>query len=434
MSALQIECFPEAPAEWPRKVFADVAAVNPTYKLNKTTDYPFIEMAAVAEDFGGIISFDYRKADASGLARFKVGDILFGKITPCAENGKVALVKALPSEFGLGSTEFIVLSPRNGNDRRFVYAIACANPVHGRAVSRMEGSTGRLRVNADVFTKRLVVAAPPEQEQRAIADILDAVDAVIGHARTAAEKARRLKRGLMQRFFVDALGRISSADRPGRRVKQGWRLLPTGSLLDSEPKNGYSRETSAQPPGYATFSIGAVRDGKIDLKNPEHLKYSRISDALAEQFAVRKGDILIVRGNANSDLVGKCGVIDEYPPGCIYSDILKRVSFRDSDDGVMPKYAALDWNHFLVHNQVLKLAKTSNGTLKINTRDVKRIVMPVPPRIEQARLVEMVKAADDQIQAVTAKLRSMERLKRGLMQDLLTGKVRVAAAWKAARR
>ena len=422
---MQIECFPDAPAEWPRKVFADIAGVNPKYGLKKSTDYPFIEMAAVAENFGGIISFDYRKADASGLARFKVGDILFGKITPCAENGKVALVKDLPLEFGLGSTEFIVLSPCNGNDRRFVYAIACANPVHGRAVSRMEGSTGRLRVTEDVFTKWLVVAAPPEPEQRAIADILNEVDAAIERTRTAIEKARRLKRGLMQRFFEVALGPISSADRPGRRVKPGWRLLPTGSLLDAEPKNGYSPECSPQPPGYPTFSIGAVRNGKIDLKNHEHLKYSRISDALAEKFAVRKGDILIVRGNANPDLVGKCGVIDEFPTGCIYSDILKRVSFRDTDDGVMPTYAALVWNHFLVHNQVLKLAKTSNGTLKINSRDVKRIVMPVPPRNEQIRLVDMVQAAEDQIQTIIAKLRSLERLKRGLMQDLLTGKRRV---------
>lgn len=199
--------------------------------------------------------------------------------------------------------------------------------------------------------RKVQCALPGEREQQAVASILDAADTAIESTRTAIEKAQRLKRGLIQRFFEDALGRISSADRPGRKLRNGWRLLPTGSLLDGEPKNGYSPECSSQPPGYPSFSIGAVRDGKIDLKNPEHLKYCRIPDASAQKFAVRKGDILIVRGNANPDLVGKCGVIDEFPHGCIYPDILKRVAFRDTNDGVIPAYAALVWNYGLVHTR-----------------------------------------------------------------------------------
>src|ERR1043166_9199831 len=115
---MQIDCFPDAPDDWGRGPIEQFAKVAPRYRLDTAKAYPFVEMANVAERFGGIKAFDWRKLEGSGLARFKVNDILFGKITPCAENGKVALVKEVPDEFGLGSTEFIVLSPRADNDPR----------------------------------------------------------------------------------------------------------------------------------------------------------------------------------------------------------------------------------------------------------------------------------------------------------------------------
>lgn len=145
------------------------------------------------------------------------------------------------------------------------------------------------------------------------------------------------------------------------------------------------------------------------------------------KYAVRKGDILVVRGNANPDLVGKCGMIADFPDGCIYPDILMRIVFADHEDGVLPHYAAVVWNHPLVHNQVLKRAKTSNGTLKINSRDVKQIVLPVPPRDQQLDILRLVSAQDTLTECLSSKVNSLIRLKRGLMQDLLTDRVCVPA-------
>jgi len=48
---MRVDCFPEAPTEWSRRVFSEVAAVNPRYQLDKYVEYPFVEMAAVAENF-----------------------------------------------------------------------------------------------------------------------------------------------------------------------------------------------------------------------------------------------------------------------------------------------------------------------------------------------------------------------------------------------
>jgi type I restriction enzyme S subunit len=176
---MQNDCFPDTPPEWDKRPISALADINPRYPVKKGQELPFIEMAAVAEQFGGILSIDRRKLEGSGLARFKVGDTLFAKITPCPENGKVAFVHDLPTQYGIGSTEFIVLSPKANCDPRYLYHLVCAHAVRGRAASRMEGSTGRQRVPEDVFEKRLLVPVPTPGEQSDIARILDAVDSAI---------------------------------------------------------------------------------------------------------------------------------------------------------------------------------------------------------------------------------------------------------------
>ena len=192
-----------------------------------------------------------------------------------------------------------------------------------------------------------------------------------------------------------------------------------------EPKNGTSPAAESQPPGVLTFSIAAVRDSRIDLMNSEHWKYVRTRVEKLRPYQISRGDILVVRGNANPDLLGKCGVVDEYPEGCIYPDILKRVVFADRPDGVTGEYAALVWNHPLVHRQLLKRAKTSNGTLKVNNRDVKQVLVPVPSPKEQADIVAVVGAAENVVRRHVAVEQQLAVVKRGLMQVLLTGQVRV---------
>lgn len=269
-------------------------------------------------------------------------------------------------------------------------------------------------------------AFPPPHEQTAIARILDAVDTAIERTREIIDFSTKFKNALVQDFFYSALGLTAYADRPSKKLPSDWVLLPMEALIAGEPKNGVSPKASSQPPGTPTFSIAAIRDGRIDLFNGENLKYTEISSKIAEKFKISKGDILIVRGNANPALVGKAGRITDFPDGCIYPDITKRVVLRNyGDHRLLPEFTVLTWNHVIVHNQVLRRAKTSNGTLKINNRDVKQILLPVPPLVQQEEIVDLIEAVDTKIDALTAKFTALEQLKKSLMHDLLTGKVRV---------
>ena len=255
----------------------------------------------------------------------------------------------------------------------------------------------------------------------------------LANTRARIERARGVKNAVLQRFFYHALGETAYANRPGKELPIGWRLIAMDGLLAEEPKNGLSPNASSQPPGIPTFSIAAIRDGRVDLESPDHLKYTRVPDAAAQRFRVQRGDVLIVRGNANPDLVGKAGMVSRFPSDCIYPDIAKRVVFRaDGELTVSPEFGVLAWNHPVVHNQVLRRAKTSNGTLKINTRDVKQIVMPVPTQQEQTDLVQLVGGVDAEIEALRAVELAQQQLKCSLMHDLLTGGVRVQKQARAA--
>src|SRR6266542_2783818 len=205
MPAMQNDCFPDAIVEWSKEPVSKLAQVNPPYRVKKGQEYPFVEMSSVGENFAGILKFDRRQLEGSGLSRFKVKDTLFAKITPCPENGKVAFVANLPDEVGLGSTEFIILSPRPGTDPRFLFHLACSHAVRGRAAARMEGSTGRQRVPEEVFTERLLVPVPDPCEQSAIARILDTVDTALVRTRAAVERARELRKTLIRELLVRGL-------------------------------------------------------------------------------------------------------------------------------------------------------------------------------------------------------------------------------------
>lgn len=226
---MQNDCFPEAVAEWPKAFVGRLADVNPRYRVKKGRDYPFIEMAAVGENFRGILSLDSRMLEGSGLSRFRVGDTLFAKITPCPENGKVAFVSYLPDDVGLGSTEFIVLSPRPGIDPRFLYHLACSHPVRGRAAARMEGSTGRQRVPEEVFTKRLLVPIPNSFERAAIARILDAVDTALERTRAAVERAQGLRASILADLLSHGVGEDGKVRRDDRRPSD-FVATPLGRL------------------------------------------------------------------------------------------------------------------------------------------------------------------------------------------------------------
>ena len=339
--------------------------------------------------------------------------------------GRVGFVENDMPEHGFSNFLHLLRPDKGKVNPRFLAWVLLQINQTGR-ILRLEQQTTQMRnLNfRDYLTMPL--PSPPPEEQESIAMLLDSADTAISCTSDSIRRAAELKHAVVQDFFIAALGQTAYADHPTKPLPAGWKLLRTDELIWGEPKNGVSPATFSQPPGVPTFSIAAVRDGRVDLSKTEHLKFAILTDKIADKFRIAKGDVLIVRGNANPDLVGKAGQITTFPEGCIYPDITMRVRFRDDvDHPITPEYAVLVWNHPIVHNQVLRRAKTSNGTLKINKQDVKQMILPVPPPDEQESITRLAGTCDEKSAALAERLSALEELKKALMNDLLTGTVRV---------
>jgi type I restriction enzyme S subunit len=375
------------------------------------------------------MTFDAGTARPQEIARYSLrkGDVIITKDSETPDDiGIPALVaEDLPNT--ICGYHLAILRPKSQLDSRFLLHYLQTDTAKKHFLRLSHGVT-RFALGLRAISS-LNFSLPGPDEQAAIAYTLDAVDATSERIRAAIERAKEAKLAILQSFFYSALGETAYADKPRVKLPLGWSLTPTSSLLQEDPKNGVSPEASSQPPGIPTFSIAAIRDGRIQLSCGEHLKYVRIPEEISQRYLLRKGDVLIVRGNANPDLVGKAGIVDTFPEGCIYPDITKRVVFRsEGDPFITPAYAVLAWNHPVVHNLVLRRAKTSNGTLKINNRDVKQIILPVPPPEDQRRIVDLVAAVDQKIDMLTSVANANRELKKTLANDLMKGTVCIDTA------
>ncbi len=149
--------------------------VNPKEILSKGTLAKKVSMDKLqpfCRDIPG-----YELSEFTGGSKFRNGDTIMARITPCLENGKTAMVNILDEgEIGFGSTEFIVFRAKEGlTTPDFVYYLVCSSLVREPAIKSMVGSSGRQRVQTDVV-ENLEIDFPSIPEQEKIASILKFLD------------------------------------------------------------------------------------------------------------------------------------------------------------------------------------------------------------------------------------------------------------------
>ena len=165
------------PAKWKWHTLYDVSTINPGSNQPIPDYVSFIPMSAVQELSGIVDVSDIRKMNdvSQGYSSFIDGDILFAKITPCMENGKIALVNNLKNGVGFGSTEFHIVRPTNQVIPKYLFYYLLQNKIRKFAESRMTGSAGQRRVSS-TFLKELIIPIPPLETQQKIVAILDKVE------------------------------------------------------------------------------------------------------------------------------------------------------------------------------------------------------------------------------------------------------------------
>ena len=151
----------------------------------------------------------------SGM-KFRNGDTIVARITPCLENGKTAYIDILENdEVGFGSTEYIVLREKEEiSDKQFIYYFSISDEFRDVAILAMTGSSGRQRVETDVVRNHTFLL-PPLPEQKAIAAVLSSLDDKIDLLHRQNKTLEAMAETLFRQWFVE------EADEGGEEVALG---------------------------------------------------------------------------------------------------------------------------------------------------------------------------------------------------------------------
>ena len=161
-------------SKWERKKLCEIADFNPRESLSKGAIAKKISMDKLQPFCRDIPSYEFEAF--SGGTKFRNGDTIMARITPCLENGKTAKVSVLDdNEVGFGSTEYIVFRAKEGMDEDFLYYLVCSSIIREPAIKSMVGSSGRQRVQMDVV-QNLEIQVPPIKEQRITGKFLRNLD------------------------------------------------------------------------------------------------------------------------------------------------------------------------------------------------------------------------------------------------------------------
>ena len=181
---------------------SDIVNFNPSLLLKKGTVAPFIEMASLPTNTKFIKQIDEKPF--SGGSKFKNGDTLFARITPCLENGKTGKVTNLKDEIiGHGSTEFIVMSAKEPEfDEDYIYYFARLPEFREFAQQRMVGTSGRQRVAWQDLADFEFIFPPKEQRKKAAA-LLNIYDQKIDLNTQINQTLEQIAQALFKSWFVD---------------------------------------------------------------------------------------------------------------------------------------------------------------------------------------------------------------------------------------
>ena len=229
--------------KWAILEIRKLADFNPRESLAKGAAAKKVPMDCLRAFERKISCFEYSKY-VSG-PKFKNGDTLLAKITPCLENGKTAFVDILDKdEVASGSTEFIVLRPINGTTPLFLYYLARSPAFRKKAICCMEGTSGRKRVNESSL-KLQALPIPSSVEQAKIANILDVLDSKIELNNRINAELEAMAKLLYDYWFVqfdfpDDNGRPykSSGGKMGysstlkRKIPHGWEVTSLWKIAD----------------------------------------------------------------------------------------------------------------------------------------------------------------------------------------------------------
>lgn len=323
------------------------------------------------------------------------GDVLLSKIVPHIRRAWV--VEPRSSRRQIASSEWIVFRSERA-EPRYLRHLLVSNAFHREFMNTVSGVGGSLMRARPAHVARIDVPLPPIEEQRRIAAILDKADELRAKRRAALAHLD----SLTQSIFHDMFGEDSPTQ-------------PLGQLLAEPLVNGTSPSaggtvvsrvlTLSAITGHA-FKEDAVKDAAF-VRDP-----TKDRPVLRDRF-------LICRGNGNVDLVGRARFPARDLPGVAFPDTM--IAARTKADRVVPEFLECAWAQASVRRQILGVARTTNGTFKVNQETLSTVRVACPPLRKQQRFAVAVGSVATVREAAKRDLTSLDELFASLQYRAFTG-------------
>ena len=414
-----IEWIGEIPEGWEvirLKYLADFEPTCDTSYLTDESKITYTPMECVKN--GG---FENRSALYGNLSHtltpFQNGDIAMAKVTPCFENGNIAIMNNLFSGFGLGSSELFIFRPKSISTRYFFYWLQNKAFV-ARACSTMTGTGGLKRISPS-FIRNCPVHYPSTDEQTKISDYLDAkcsdIDVILSKTRSSIEEYKKLKQAVITQAVTKGVR--------GKREMKDSRVEWIGEI---------PAEWSVQ----RIKTIFSIRNERNYLP----LEQVNLISLYTDKGVVQHCDIEKTTGNKASNADGYKKV---YPNDMIVNIILCWMGAigRSNYAGVTsPAYdvyvpsSKIECKFYHYYFRTLGFSgdcyKNGRGIMAMRWRtysdQFRSIKVVVPPLEEQKEIVGYLDAKCAEIDGLIAKkeqlIKELESYKKSLIYEVVTGK------------
>jgi len=395
---------------YPTKKLGEVAILNPKKsemkEFSDDIEVTFVPMSAVNEFSQSIASPEVRRLGEvrKGYTYFRNSDVLFAKITPCMENGKVAIARDLKNGVGFGSTEFHVIRPTSEITSEWIFHIVANIAFRKEAETRMQGAAGQRRVPIS-FLVEYKIPLPPIAEQRRIVARIEKQFAKIDEA----ARLRAESEVATAQLLPAALHEIfSSAE------SKGWGIEKIEDICE-HPQYGFTASASRKAVGPRLLRITDIQNGKVNWETVPYCICPTV-----EKYELRAGDLVFARTGAT---VGKSFLIVDVPKDVIFASYLIRLRAREK---IMPEFLYFffqspDYWYQITMGQVGMAQPNVNGTKLV------QIKIPLPLLAEQEKIVKKLDALSGKVRALqelqSSQSADLKALKQSILHEAFSGEV-----------
>lgn len=386
---------------WTSKRLLDVIDFNPKETLRKGQRAKKIAMEQL-RPFSKT-PMGYCEEFYNGGAKFKNGDTLLARITPCLENGKTAQVNELEDgEVGFGSTEYIVLRAKEGkSDKDFVYYLSISPNFRSIAIKSMVGSSGRQRVQQNVL-ENAEFLLPDLKTQKKISAILGVLDNKIELNEKINQNLEAQAQAIFKSWFVDF-------EPFGGKMPNDWEetsITNIAEYLNGLPSQKYQPDDKSN--SYSVLKIRELRLGRCDDVS------DRCTCNIPKEYIIKDGDIIFSwSGTLCLDIW--CG------GNCALNQHLFKVYSPRYDKWFYYFWTKHYMNRFA---QIASSKKTTMGHIKRS--DLSDAKVFVPSQDYYTLLNGIITPMVDKIIALRCESRRLAQLRDTLLPKLMSGEIDVS--------